>query len=65
MCQIKELIEIYEPHYFIVVYSIVSRKSFEVARQILEELIDNGFQHLIIIVANKSDLAKSRDYEKW
>lgn len=52
----------YEPHACIVVYSIVSRTSFQVAEEILNYLWQEHYtqEHTVIVVGNKSDLARSR-----
>jgi Rad/Gem-related GTP binding protein 1 len=52
----------YEPHACIVVYSIVSRSSFQMAEGILNYLWQEHYtqERTVIVVGNKSDLARSR-----
>ncbi|KAJ8672519.1 hypothetical protein QAD02_003778 [Eretmocerus hayati] len=52
----------YEPHACIVIYSIVSRASFQVAEEMLNYLWREKYtrEHSVIVVGNKSDLARSR-----
>ncbi|CAB0043693.1 unnamed protein product [Trichogramma brassicae] len=52
----------YEPHACIVVYSIVSRPSFQVAEEMLNYLWREHYtqEQTVIVVGNKSDLARSR-----
>uniref|UniRef100_A0A1A9ZGW1 GTP-binding protein REM 1 n=1 Tax=Glossina pallidipes TaxID=7398 RepID=A0A1A9ZGW1_GLOPL len=52
----------YDPHGYCVIYSAADRNSFNVAEQILQILWTNQniAQKAVILVANKSDLARSR-----
>ncbi|XP_008205042.2 uncharacterized protein LOC100119620 isoform X2 [Nasonia vitripennis] len=52
----------YEPHACVVVYSIVSRPSFQVAEEMLNYLWREHYtqERSVIVVGNKSDLARSR-----
>lgn len=52
----------YEPHACVVVYSIVSRASFQVAEEMLNYLWREHYtqERSVIVVGNKSDLARSR-----
>ncbi|KAK0160562.1 hypothetical protein PV328_007960 [Microctonus aethiopoides] len=52
----------YEPHACVVVYSIVSRPSFQVAEEMLNYLWREHLtkERSIIVVGNKSDLVRSR-----
>lgn len=60
--QVENSLSTYEPHACIVVYSIVSRTSFQVAEEILNYLWQEHYtqEHTVIVVGNKSDLARSR-----
>ncbi|XP_014478314.1 PREDICTED: uncharacterized protein LOC106746322 isoform X2 [Dinoponera quadriceps] len=59
---VENSLSTYEPHACIVVYSIVSRTSFQVAEEILNYLWREHYtqERSVIVVANKSDLARSR-----
>ncbi|XP_070160333.1 uncharacterized protein [Polyergus mexicanus] len=59
---VENSLSTYEPHACIVVYSIVSRTSFQVAEEILNYLWQEHYtqEHTVIVVGNKSDLARSR-----
>ncbi|XP_008553262.1 uncharacterized protein LOC103575310 [Microplitis demolitor] len=52
----------YEPHACVVVYSVVSRPSFQVAEEMLNYLWREQYtqDRSVIVVGNKSDLARSR-----
>ncbi|XP_058790955.1 uncharacterized protein LOC131664102 isoform X3 [Phymastichus coffea] len=52
----------YEPHACVVVYSIVSRSSFQVAEEMLNYLWREHYtqERSVIVVGNKADLARSR-----
>ncbi|XP_014213096.1 uncharacterized protein LOC106642751 [Copidosoma floridanum] len=52
----------YEPHACIIVYSIVSRASFQMAEEMLNYLWREHYtqERSVILVGNKSDLARSR-----
>ncbi|XP_076766285.1 uncharacterized protein LOC143433058 [Xylocopa sonorina] len=59
---VENSLSTYEPHACIVVYSIVSRTSFQVAEEILNYLWREHYtqERSVIVVGNKSDLARSR-----
>ncbi|XP_066602853.1 uncharacterized protein Rgk2 isoform X2 [Prorops nasuta] len=59
---VENSLSTYEPHACIVVYSIVSRASFQVAEEILNYLWREHHtqERSVIVVGNKSDLARSR-----
>ncbi|XP_046419424.1 uncharacterized protein LOC124299895 [Neodiprion virginianus] len=59
---VENSLSTYEPHACIVIYSIVSRASFEVAEEILNYLWREHFtqERAVIVVGNKADLARSR-----
>nr|XP_034174616.1 uncharacterized protein LOC117601659 [Osmia lignaria] len=59
---VENSLSTYEPHSCIVVYSIVSRASFQVAEEILNYLWRENYtrERSVIVVGNKSDLARSR-----
>ncbi|XP_025160473.1 uncharacterized protein LOC105182561 isoform X2 [Harpegnathos saltator] len=59
---VENSLSTYEPHACIVVYSIVSRTSFQMAEEILNYLWREHYtqERSVIVVANKSDLARSR-----
>ncbi|XP_012216253.1 uncharacterized protein Rgk2 isoform X2 [Linepithema humile] len=59
---VENSLSTYEPHACIVVYSIVSRTSFQVAEEILNYLWQEHYtqEHTVIVVGNKADLARSR-----
>ncbi|XP_053980370.1 uncharacterized protein LOC128877249 isoform X1 [Hylaeus volcanicus] len=59
---VENSLSTYEPHACIVVYSIVSPTSFEVAGEILHYLWREHYtqERTVIVVGNKSDLARSR-----
>lgn len=59
---VENSLSTYEPHACIVVYSIVSRTSFQMAEEILNYLWQEHYtqEHTVIVVGNKSDLARSR-----
>ncbi|XP_020286109.1 uncharacterized protein LOC109855856 isoform X2 [Pseudomyrmex gracilis] len=63
---VENSLSTYEPHACIVVYSIVSRKSFDVAEEILNYLWQEHYtqEHTVIVVGNKVDLARSRQISK-
>lgn len=52
----------YDPHGFLVIYSSSDRSSFSVAERVLQALwtSENIAQKAVILVGNKSDLARSR-----
>ena len=60
--QVENSLSTYEPHACVVVYSIVSRASFQVAEEMLNYLWREHFtqDRSVIVVGNKSDLARSR-----
>lgn len=59
---VENSLSTYEPHACIVVYSTVSRTSFQVAEEILNYLWREHYtqERSVIVVGNKSDLARSR-----
>ncbi|XP_015172882.1 PREDICTED: uncharacterized protein LOC107064582 [Polistes dominula] len=59
---VENSLSTYEPHACIVVYSIVSRTSFQMAEEILSYLWTEHYtkERSVIVVGNKSDLARSR-----
>ncbi|OAD61265.1 GTP-binding protein RAD [Eufriesea mexicana] len=59
---VENSLSTYEPHACIVVYSIVSRTSFQVAEEMLNYLWREHHtqERSVIVVGNKSDLARSR-----
>ncbi|KAM0727397.1 GTP-binding protein RAD [Formica fusca] len=59
---VENSLSTYEPHACIVVYSIVSRTSFQVVEEILNYLWQEHYtqEHTVIVVGNKSDLVRSR-----
>ncbi|XP_043667036.1 uncharacterized protein LOC122628639 [Vespula pensylvanica] len=59
---VENSLSTYEPHACIVVYSIVSRTSFQMAEEILNYLWREHYtqERSVIVVGNKSDLARSR-----
>ncbi|XP_033225805.1 uncharacterized protein LOC117178488 [Belonocnema kinseyi] len=59
---VENSLSTYEPHACIVVYSIVSRPSFQVAEEMLNYLWREHYtkDRSVIVVGNKSDLARSR-----
>ncbi|XP_024946852.1 uncharacterized protein LOC107273807 isoform X2 [Cephus cinctus] len=59
---IENSLSTYEPHACIVVYSIVSRDSFQVAEEMLNYLWREHYtqERTVIVVGNKADLARSR-----
>ncbi|XP_043253405.1 uncharacterized protein LOC122397948 [Colletes gigas] len=59
---VENSLSTYEPHACIVVYSIVSTTSFEVAGEILNYLWREHYtqERFVIVVGNKSDLVRSR-----
>ncbi|CAK9830308.1 GTP-binding protein REM 1 [Anthophora retusa] len=59
---VENSLSTYKPHACIVVYSIVSRSSFQVAEEILNYLWREHYtqERSVIVVGNKSDLVRSR-----
>ncbi|XP_068972884.1 uncharacterized protein Rgk2 [Bombus flavifrons] len=59
---VENSLSTYEPHACIVVYSTVSRTSFQVAEETLNYLWREHYtqERSVIVVGNKSDLARSR-----
>ncbi|XP_017878812.1 uncharacterized protein LOC108624199 [Ceratina calcarata] len=59
---VENSLSTYKPHACVVVYSIESRSSFQVAEEILNYLWREHYtqERSVIVVGNKSDLAKSR-----
>ncbi|XP_076239423.1 uncharacterized protein LOC143182353 [Calliopsis andreniformis] len=59
---VENSLSTYDPHACIVVYSIVSRSSFQAAEEILNYLWREHYtqEQSVIVVGNKSDLARSR-----
>ncbi|KOC69090.1 GTP-binding protein REM 1 [Habropoda laboriosa] len=59
---VENSLSTYDPHACIVVYSIVSRSSFQVAEEILNYLWREHYtqERSVIVVGNKSDLVRSR-----
>ncbi|RLU22960.1 hypothetical protein DMN91_005238 [Ooceraea biroi] len=59
---VENSLSTYEPHACIVVYSIISRTSFQVAEETLNYLWQEHYtrERTVIVVGNKSDLARSR-----
>ncbi|KZC14148.1 PREDICTED: uncharacterized protein LOC107192219 [Dufourea novaeangliae] len=59
---VENSLSTYEPHACIVVYSIVSRTSFQIAEEILNYLWREHYtqERSVIVVGNKSDLVRSR-----
>lgn len=62
MLQLENSLTTYEPHACVVVYSVVSRPSFQVAEDMLNYLWREHYtqDRSVIVVGNKSDLARSR-----
>lgn len=60
--QVENSLSTYEPHACIVVYSVVSKASFQHAEETLNYLWREGYTHekSVIVVGNKSDLARAR-----
>ena len=52
----------YDPHAFVLVYSITERSSFQFADEILKYLWRESYtkEKVVILVGNKVDLARSR-----
>ncbi|XP_023309804.1 ras-related protein Rap-2a-like [Anoplophora glabripennis] len=59
---VENSLSTYEPHACIVVYSVVSRSSFQHAEETLNYLWREGYTHekSVIVVGNKADLARAR-----
>jgi len=60
--QIETLCSTYNPNVFIVMYSVVDERSFDMAEQMLLFLWKGEYIHTrgVILVGNKSDLERTR-----
>ena len=60
--QVENCLTTYDPHAFVLVYSITDRSSFQFAEEILKYLWQESCtkEKAVILVGNKVDLARSR-----
>lgn len=60
--QVENCLTTYDPHAFVLVYSITDRSSFGFADEILKYLWSESYtkEKVVILVGNKVDLARSR-----
>ena len=61
--QVENCLTTYDPHAFVLVYSITDRDSFKFAEEILKYLWQESCikEKVVILVGNKVDLARSRN----
>ncbi|ROT70608.1 hypothetical protein C7M84_011107 [Penaeus vannamei] len=60
--QVEQYLSTFEPHAFVVTYSVVERRSFQRAEEVLQLLwrLDVMTNRGVILVANKTDIVRSR-----
>ena len=60
--QVENCLTTYDPHAFVLVYSIIDRESFQFAEEVLKYLWQESCtkEKAVILVGNKVDLARSR-----
>ncbi|XP_047476815.1 GTP-binding protein RAD-like [Penaeus chinensis] len=59
---VEQYLSTYEPHAFVVTYSVIERRSFQRAEEVLQLLwrLDVMTNRGVILVANKTDIVRSR-----